>query len=271
MEHTIELRAKGRSTDQSLPYDAMDMRGWQRRARVVYDAPPGILATYLPLASATFAKLCATKPCPHEDCIVVMGDLGLGLSLDESRQPVVSVETAALYELVQTPGAKEDVPAWLSQMQSEWTNGMCAFMFNAQTGWRGCFAEHRLWSAILLSADGAIKTPYCKPTVRAWWPRPILEDLKACIGAEVVMKAAATVAELGFDGSPDLVLYRPGTLWFVEVKSATDNMREAQVQMMKKLARIEGVQCQVCCPASARKRMAAVMAQSQATSSDDSQ
>ena len=56
-----------------------------------------------------------------------------------------------------------------------------------------------------------------------------LEDLKACIGAETVMQVAATVADLGFDGAPDLVLYRPGTLWFVEVKSATDNLREAQV------------------------------------------
>ena len=273
MEPTIELHAEGRRTDESLPYDAMDVRCWSRRARVVYEAPPSILATYRPLSSGTFAKLCAVStPEVHDSSITTIGDVGLGLSLDENRKPVVSVETAALYQLVQTPGEAEDVPPeWLSRLQSQWTSGMCVFMHHAKTGWRGCFAEHRLWSAILLSGNGAIKTPYCKPTVRAWLPDAILADLKACVGAELVMTVAATVADMGFDGAPDLVLYHHGKLWFVEVKSATDNIRESQVQMMKKLSRIKGVDCQVCCPAPARKRMASAMAQSQATSSDSSQ
>ena len=103
------------------------------------------------------AKPCAVKPCQHDDGIVTIGDLGLGLSLDESRQPVVSVETAALYELVQTPGAKEDVPEWLAQLQSEWTSGMCTFMFNTQTGWRGCFAEHRRARSCAFSAAKAVE------------------------------------------------------------------------------------------------------------------
>ena len=61
--------------------------------------------------------------------------------------------------------------------------------------------------------------------------------LAACVGKELSSQVAATVAEHGYDGAPDLVLYRrePATLWFVEVKSATDSLRENQVKMMKQL------------------------------------
>jgi len=275
-ERTIELHAKGRTASQTLPYDAMDVHAWHRRPRIVYTAPPSLLATYQPLVTATFAKLCqaATGEATQDASVVAVGDLGLGLALDEDRRPVVSVETAAVLQLVQTtPGAADVAPEWLASLEQSWASGLCFFVFCAQTGWRGCFAEHRLWSAVVLRecSGTTLKTPYAKPVVRSWLAPPILDDLAACVGQPLITQVATTVAELGFDGAPDIVLYRrePPTLWFVEVKSATDSLREAQVKMMKQLSRIEGVRCSVCCPASALKRMASAMAQ-HGSSSDDS-
>jgi hypothetical protein len=82
--------------------------------------------------------------------------------------------------------------------------------------------------------------------------------MKACVGASAE-RAALEIARLGFDGSPDLVLYRPNQLWLVEVKSATDTMRPNQVEMLHRLARIDGVKCSVICPASARKRLSGAL------------
>ena len=46
---------------------------------------------------------------------------------------------------------------------------------------------------------------------------------------------------------------------FVEVKSATDHLRQTQVEMLSRLKRIEKVTCSICCPNAARKRMAVTM------------
>ena len=230
MEYTIELRAKCHTTDAILPYDAMDVRAWQRRVRVVSAAPPSIVASYVPLASATFTKLCTSTYSYDSDSMIIIGDVGLNFALDERKQPVMSVEAAALYQLMSSPGEPEAIPDWLTQLQASWTSGQCLFMFNPETGWRGCSAEHKLRSAVLLADAKPIKTPYCKPHVRAWFPPAILDDMKMCVGAELVSQVASTIASLGFDGAPDLVLYRKSTLWFVEVKSTTDSLREAQVR-----------------------------------------
>ena len=45
----------------------------------------------------------------------------------------------------------------------------------------------------------------------------------------------------------------------VEVKSGSDKLSDTQVTMLTRLARIEGVRCQVCCAKGALKRMAATM------------
>ena len=276
-DRVIELHAKGRTASQTLPYDAMDVQAWHRRARVVYTPPQSLLASYQPLVSATFAKLCQPAPCDvTEDAPVVIpvGDLGLGLALDEDRRPVVSVEAVTLLQLVQTTAGAADVaPEWLAPLQQSWASGQCFFLFCAATGWRGCFAEHRLWSAVTLreSSGAILKTPYAKPIVRSWMAPFILDDLAACVGKALCSQVAATVADQGYDGAPDLVLYRrePATVWLVEVKSATDSLRENQVKMMKQLSKIAGVHCSVCCPSSALKRMASAIAQQD--SSDESQ
>lgn len=96
-DRVIELHAKGRTASQTLPYDAMDVQAWHRRTRVVYTPPQSLLASYQPLVSATFAKLCqAAAGDVTEDGPVVtpVGDLGLGLALNEDRQPVVPRPTA---------------------------------------------------------------------------------------------------------------------------------------------------------------------------------
>ena len=87
-------------------------------------------------------------------------------------------------------------------------------------------------------------------------------------------RIASAVADLGFDGAPDLVLYRaePPLVWFVEVKSANDRLRDSQKLMLKALSAIAGVRCQVCCPSSALKRMASALAEkdsSEEESGDD--
>ena len=108
---------------------------------------------------------------------------------------------------------------------SSWAHGQCLVLCNPSTGWRGVFAEHRLWSSILLRAGGAIKTPYPPPVVRGWFPTHVLDDVSLCLGEAKILALARRVAALGFDGAPDLVLYRPGKLAFVEVKSATHHQK----------------------------------------------
>ena len=51
--------------------------------------------------------------------------------------------------------------------------------------------------------------------------------MKRCLGDDLLKEAAHCIADAGFDGAPDLVLYRrnPPHLWFVEVKSANDRLR----------------------------------------------
>ena len=260
----ILLHAVGRTSSATFPYDAVDpVRQWHHRSRVVYAAPTAVVVWYLPLASTTFANLCCrvARGNPATTDVVLVGDLGLHFALDESYHPMVSVEAAALLQLLQNglgdvhPG--EPTPGWLVELQETWGSGQCMFGFHG--GWRGCFAEHRLWSAVLLRNGDGIKTPYSRSTVRVWFPKAILDDLVACLGEELVAEVAAAVAENGFDGAPDLALYRPGLLWFVEVKSATDQMKPSQLRMFAALGAIPGVRCDVCCTAAARKRIAATM------------
>ena len=267
MADVVELHAHGHTATTTLPYDVMDAKGWHRRARIVYPAPQCIVDTYRPLASRVFATQCRGGN-GEKSPIVAVGDVGLGFALDENRTPVVSVETAALLQLVQTKGGAEKTPKWVDEMRDTWASGQCLTIFHEQTGWRGAFSEHRLWSSILVREQTVVKTPYPTPTVRGWFPKPIIDDLVACVGAVTIDHVASIIADLGFDGAPDLVLWRSGILMVVEVKSATDRLRDTQVEMLKTLSRVDGVRCQVICPAGALKRMHATMDLAE-TSSDE--
>ena len=179
---------------------------------------------------------------------------------------MISIESAALWQLVRTTHGLEDAPppSALVRLQKGWSHGTCFFALSAGTGWRGVFAEHRPWTAILELYDPArVKnTACCKPTIRSWFPAAIVEDMVACAGLDLLMRVAHTVAELGFDGAPDLMLYRrsPPSIWLVEVKSSSDSVRDNQRRMIKRLSAIPGVSCSICCPQNAVKRMASAMA-----------
>ena len=131
MDGIVELNAHGRTATSLLPYDAMDLKsGWQRRARVVYPAPQCIVDTYRPLASRVFATQCRGGNGGKESPIVAVGDVGLGFALDENRTPVVSVETAALLQLVQTKGGVEMAPKWVDEMRDTWASGQSLTLFH---------------------------------------------------------------------------------------------------------------------------------------------
>ena len=268
---TTTLESKTHVASQTLPYDAMEVSAWSRRNKVVAVAPTCIQAAYIPLASTPFRKLCGQPPVmAGTPSVITMGDLGLSFALDETQQPVMSVESAALFQIVQSEtGAPEAMPTWLRTFESQWASGMCMFMYCKGSGWRGCFAEHRLWSTCIHKDGGEIKTAYCTPTVRGWFPQPILADLRNTVGSELLDRVAETIFELGFDGSPDLVLWNHEKLLFVEVKSATDRLRNEQARMMKQLARIPGVECRICCPACSRKRLATEMAKNDDTTDEE--
>ena len=237
-ERVVELHATGRTASQTLPYDAVSVQAWHRRARVVYAAPPSLVAAYLPLASTTFARLCGTSSPTDAGgdgaAVVAIGDLGLGLALDEERRPVVSVEAVALLQLVRTtPGTADDgVSEWLAALQGSWVSGQCLVVVCADTGWRGCFAEHRLWSAVVLreAHGGTLKTPYARPTVRAWMAPVLLDDLAACVGRELVAQDAATVADRATTGRPTMLA---ATLHLF-VEASHRQPRDNQVAMMRR-------------------------------------
>lgn len=262
-ENVIELVAVGRTSPQTFPYDEVGLV-WHRRPRVMYEVPNHILARYIPLSSATFQTICLHKmqhTSASNSAIHVMGEIGMGFALDEYRYPRMSVEAAALYQLVQTPSSPTQVPNSFFELEKNWTSQMSLFMFDTTTGWRGCFAEHRLWSSLILQKNKQatdLKTPYASPTIRSWFPPEILNDFEDCVGSELAWDVAMTVSELGYDGAPDLVLYHnnPPSIWFVEVKSATDRLKEHQIKMLEALSRIPSVKCQICCPKNALKRFA---------------
>lgn len=275
-DNVIELLDVGHTSVETFAYDQIGLQAWQRRHRVMYTVPGHILKTYMKLASKTFQMLSlhnADDGSSSPSNIHVIGDIGMGFALDESRIPRMSVEAAALYQLIKTPNPNHviSVPHWISDLEQSWTHNTSLFMLDSQTGWRGCFAEHRLWSSLILhmsSNKPDLKTPYAKPCVRSWFPVHVLDDFQECVGSELAFRVAMKIAEMGFDGAPDLVLYHKSTIWFVEVKSATDKLKPHQLRMMQELSQISNVTCQICCPKIALKRFASVMLSNE--DSDDS-
>jgi len=279
-ENTVAMRSEGKLSQEQLPYDAMGPHSLHRRARVVYRAPAPLVRAYLPLSSKWFSESAEGAPASSssDSDLVLFGDVGLGLATDgRTGEPVVSVEAAALHELLEGEGEGRAssspplLPEWMRSMEREWVSGQCLFACSARTGWRGCYAEHRLWSALLLDeGEGAsLRTPYAKPSVRAWFPRAVLDDLRECVHRDAAVRLAQVVRKHGFHGAPDLFLYHPNgrRCWFVEVKSATDTLSGAQLVMLRAL-RSAGARCDVMCPQQARAKMSDVMWQLDASTDD---
>ena len=246
------------------------MQAWHRRPRAVYAVPEKILKQYLPLSSSTFVRLCNARVEGQRDDRneqeqeLILGDLGLGLVLDVSRHPCYSVEAAALHQLVTDQATAVPVPISdaLLNLRNTWRSGHSLFMTTA-SGWRGCFAEHRLWSALILfmGLDKTLKTPYSIPEVRGWFSSEVLRDMRECLGDDMITETIQTITELGFDGAPDLCMYHPNPprLRFIEVKSETDRLRDTQTKMLQRLQTLPNVSCEICCPRSALKRFHGVL------------
>jgi hypothetical protein len=260
------LETEGRAVDSTLPYDATTAKEWHRQPRRMHAVPPPLLYSYSLLAATPFRTLLdgeSLKRAIRDNYqrappVFAAGDVGLGLVLDATRPhpPLVSVEAAALYQLVQEADGGGDggdaagCAALASALHAEWVHGMCAVMACEATGWRGCFAEHRIWSALLRrhDADARLRTPHAQSVVRGWYPPVVLDDLEACVGTVTALDVARRVADLQFNGAPDLLLYRRGRLRFVEVKSASDRFKPEQLAMMRNLLDVPGATYEVCAP-----------------------
>jgi hypothetical protein len=260
------LATEGRAVDKTLPYDAATVKEWHRQPRRMHAAPPPLLYAYGPIAALPFrelvddesVKLAIRADYRRAPPVFAAGDVGLGLALDATlpHPPLVSVEAAALYQLVQeadgggSEGDAAGCAALARALHAEWVHGMCAVMTCEATGWRGCFAEHRIWSALLRrhDADAALRTPHAHSVVRGWYPPVVLDDLEACVGRVTALDVARRVADLDFNGAPDLLLYRRGRLRFVEVKSASDRFKSEQLAMMRNLLAVPGATYEICAP-----------------------
>jgi hypothetical protein len=266
------------------------LQNWHKRPRVTYDVPDDILQSYFPLGSMPFKKLCAEKvnESTVSQCNVhVIGDIGMGFALNVFRKPCMSVEAVALYQIIQNCDQEikvetkavetkavetkavetkvaeiTSIPDWLIKLKTAWHHPMSLFMLNERNGWRGCFAEHRLWSAVLYRnrEKAQLKTPYAVPIIRSWFSPEVLNDFEQSVGVKFAMTVAHTIARMNYDGAPDLVLYHAAyqKIYFVEVKSATDTLKENQIKMMQALSDIPNVDCKICCPKQAIKKFASV-------------
>ena len=244
----IVLNSKGYLTQSTFDATEVDVKAWKNRSRMVFPAPESLLPSYLPLASKTFARMCPSMPQAAVKRGMYLGFQGLNLALDEKRRPVISIEAEALLELIQET-TEEVPPTWNLQ---DWTE---AHLFTAfHSSWRGMCSEHKVWSSILSREGIETKTPYSIPLQRSWVSTSVIHDLETCVGKAKIMEVAAMVKDMGFDGSPDLILWRPGRLWFVEVKSHSDRLKDNQLRMLRALSTIEMVTCTICCQDSKRFR-----------------
>lgn len=259
------LESKLRIIDISFSSDEVNSRRWRQDVKAVADAPMWLLKQHLPNTSSTFAKMLLSSITHDQTSTLIntSGSIGLDLCLDDRKTAVISVEAMALVEILSAqPTAVSTLPPPLVDVN--WLSGQC--FFASANGWRGLVSEHRLWSTLLLHAGHDIKTPYPPPVVRSFVPIRILQDFTTCITNN--MEIAQMVSSLGFDGAPDLILYCHGRLLCVEVKSGNDNLRENQVKMLKALSRFDNVTCQVCCPATANKRLASALKQASLSGTD---
>ena len=213
---------------------------------------------------------------PTSGQVLCAGDAGLVLCTCVSmrspppphgRTMLMSVEAAALYQLVSPKrlveagdasrpyhsGGEERQDDWQGDPQMlpdaiarykalsrSWSAGMNLVMACPNSGWRGCYAEKRLWLAVSLRMGHSelVKTDYALSSVRSWFPAEVLDDLIACASHKTLLRLAKIVSDHKFEGAPDLVLWRPGSLRIVEVKSQLDDLKDAQVTMLTALARV---------------------------------
>lgn len=252
--HIVWLDAHGRKTTQVIQHDA-PMATPQNRDKRVYDCPTELMQQYLPyMAGDVLNRYRAMSPgSPGLDAgvpnIVVFGRVGLELVLDDRDEFRIGVETAALWQLLCNLPSDVVSPPALVEARRRWDDGMCAYAFSTETGWRGTISESRLWLALSVEFGRETKhTKYTVPQIRAWYHPEVLRDILESVGPKVLLQILKKMESLKFQGCPDLVLYNKDHIRFVEVKSATDKLTHEQSTMLKSLAEIAHVTSYICAP-----------------------
>ena len=206
-----------------------------RRRGVKIDEGHVVFAVY---HGATVARAfrCRVRKQDASEGWVIFGGIGLNLSSHGAGVFTLGVEAACLIELLSTRGSKGEVlavPFWTE------AHALCV----CHMGWRGAFAEYRLWVALYwwLTPE-AIEAPVVEatlPMIRGWFSEAVLRDLVTCVGAPKIMELLAVVADHQYAGAPDLCLWcADGAIEFHEVKSSQDALRPEQSNMLRALARI---------------------------------
>lgn len=174
----------------------------------------------------------------------IFGSILLQLSHDSRNGLTLGCEAAVLFELLGQRPVEGESP-WAS---IEWHSNTCVCA--ARGAWRGVVAEYRLWCAMywfLKPSD--VPAPDLEatvPIVKGWYPTAVLRDLVECVTPAKVHALLAAIAANAYLGSPDLVLWHAdGHIQFVEVKSSSDQLREAQRGMLAALAKLAPVT--ICC------------------------
>ncbi|MDC0525416.1 VRR-NUC domain-containing protein [bacterium] len=250
--HVLESRELNVPT--TLPYDAILPSAWLQRPRRCVRAPDYLVASYRDSCSRVVRnKLPAVTD--TAGTVRMQGFLGLGLSLGPNYDPVISVEAASILQLVRSSPGEASAP---NPFPSRKLAHECFHAYDETTGWRGCFAEGKLWSALLLHSGedvDTLKTPYAPAIVRGWYSPELLDDLLSIPRA---LEVAYTVRDAGFDGAPDLAFWHPTqSLRLVEVKSSTDHVKPTQAKMMS-LLKTHDIDVSLCCTPSAAKRLAPI-------------
>ena len=206
-----------------------------RRRGVVIDATHPVFAFYHGFECAKPFRLKIEFKPPAAPGWLMFGTILLQLSHDAKKGLTVSVEAASLIKLLMSKETVADAPEWSFSSR----DGMCfAAAFN---GWRGAIAEFRLWVALWWHLEPALPRPEVEatgPMIRAWYDVEVLNDFVKCMGMARVLELMSIVADNGYLGSPDLVLWKMGAVEFAEIKSSTDALRPEQDRCLRHLARL---------------------------------
>ena len=112
-------------------------------------------------------------------------------------------------------------------------------------GWRGCFAEYRLWVALHHRLQRPCRHSATKPLARSWYCTALLDEVATTLGSRLD-PILDLMQSLKFSGAPDLFLWHPsGPCLFVEVKSSTDTLRPEQNLVLQKLVKFPDIRCMV--------------------------
>jgi hypothetical protein len=269
------LDGDGSVCHERVEFNEVDARSTKRDKRILYPVPVSVIGAYLAESSGPFRRrldpmLLGSSRTPTSGQVLCAGDAGLVLCTcvaPPMRCMLMSVEAAALYQLVSPkrlvesgdasrpyhsvgeewqddwqgdPQMLPDAIARFKALSRSWSAGMNLVMACPNSGWRGCYAEKRLWLAVSLRMGQSelVQTDYALSSVRSWFPTEVLDDLIACASRETLQRLAKIVCDHKFEGAPDLVLWRPGSLRIVEVKSQLDDIKDAQVTMLTALGRV---------------------------------